>query len=452
MQLFIKVGFAVFLFSVVDKKLKAQEFKISCDTVNYFSANVPNINFSRHLFDDGCSDKRITLQKKGNKFFETLKINYPMFISLQSSQLLAIPNKNVNGVLSRFGDVFIVDDTNNINRLFISINDTITSIVVQYSKKTEFDKFLKIFDSLKNYINNAISHVASPYVKSRYTIGIDVIAALNQYYNARLAHFAVLPVLLQGNYTDSLNRLIEINFKKIDPSYWLQIQPGTIFLRTYFTKIVLPKNDYSLQKSLAYSYLFGNKRVRNYLTYHYFTSFLSNDSASNILELIKKEFTQYETENKFTEDEQGILKRLKSELIQSGSNIIPLFSKQVLTNEKGRHLTIIEKNEILLNKGNVILDYWASWCAPCISFIKTLKSDEIVYDGEKYKIIFISIDKRQEDWLSKKYPAIRTYNSYRLADLNKFSFYKAFEIIAIPRLFLIKNGVLINQNFEKEKL
>ncbi len=29
--------------------------------------------------------------------------------------------------------------------------------------------------------------------------------------------------------------------------------------------------------------------------------------------------------------------------------------------------------------------------------------------------------------------------------------YKTFEIEAIPRLFLVENGILINQNFPKEK-
>lgn len=129
-----------------------------------------------------------------------------------------------------------------------------------------------------------------------------------------------------------------------------------------------------------------------------------------------------------------------------------MFSKQILANEEGRLLSINKKNTILSKKGKILIDYYASWCGPCISFINTLQTDEIVYKEEKYKIIFISIDKNQKDWLSKSYSIIRPYNSFRLADLNKSSFYKAFEITAILRLFLIKNGILINQNFEKQKL
>lgn len=452
MHLCRKLIFFIFLVTITNHKSFAQKFNIICDTTECNWKFVPHIFMSGNLFDDGCDGKSISMQNRNNKFSGSVSLQIPFFISLANTQLLAIPNKDVSGVLKRFGDIFIINDTDNVNRFFRDINDSITNIVIQYSKNTDFDKFLILFDSLKNYINRAISYIASPPATKRYEIDILTVTAINQYCNARLAHFSVLPILLNGKYTTDLNKLIEAKFKNIDANYWLQVQPGRIFLRTYFTRVVLPKNNYDLQKSLAYSPLFRVKNIRDYATYHYFRSWLSNDSTSNNLELIEKQFIQFQTMNKFTEAEQSMLSGLKGELMKTGSNIIPLFSKQLLTNEKGRLLSISEKNAILSKKGNIIIDYWASWCAPCISYIRTLKSDEIVYKGEKYKIIFISIDKNKQDWLSKSYPVIRPYNSFRLVDLNKFSFYKAFEITAIPRLFLIKNGVLINQNFEKENL
>lgn len=448
-----KTALLIIFLTLANYTSQAQVFNIVCDTADFKSKSAPYINIIETSFDDEAYfTKPITMQQKQNRFYGSVSTMRPVFITLASTQLLAIPNKNVSGVLSRFGDVFIIKDTNNINRLFRDIDDTITHFVIQYSKATNFDKFLGIFDSLKYYVNNVISYVASPYARKRYSIDIEVVAAINQYCKARLACFTVLPVLLNGKYTDELTKLIEENFKKIDANYWLQIQPGRIFLRTYFTKIMLAKNNYDLQKSLNYSPLFKDKKVRNYSIFNYFKDCLSNDSTSNNLNLIKKEFTQFETENKFTEDEQRTLQRLKSELLKSGSNIIPLFSKQVLVNGKGQYLTIDEKNALLHNKGNILIDYWASWCGPCIAFIKTLKSDEIVYQGEKYKIIFISTDKNQQNWLGKNFPVLKPYNSFRLTDLKNYSFYKVFQITAIPRLFLIKNGIVINQNFEKNKL
>ncbi len=453
MHLYNKITLFILLTTLTNYNSQAQVFNIVCDTADCKSKIVPQVYIIGTSFDDDAYfSKPIAMQQKESTFYGSISLTHPVFVTLANTQLLAIPNKNVNGVLTRYGDVFVINDTNNINRFFRDVNDTIANFVSQYSKAINFDKFLKIFDSLKQYVNGVISYIASPYATKRYSIDNKVVAAINQYCNAKLAHFAVYPLLLKGKYDGELTKLIEENFKNIDENYWLQIQSGRIFLQTYFTKIVLAKNNYNLQKSLAYSPLFRYKKSRNYAIYNYFKAWLSNDSTSNNLELIKREFTQFETENKFTEEEQRILKSLKSELLKSGSNIIPLFSKQLMVNTKGQFLTNTEKNGLLKNKGNVIIDYWASWCAPCIEFIKTLKSDEIIYKGEKYKIIFISIDKNQPNWLSKIYPVFSAENSFRLTDLKKFSFYKAFQVTAIPRLFLIRDGIVINQNFEKEKL
>jgi len=452
MSLYNKTIFFILFFTLSEYNSQAQLFNIVCDTVDYKWKFAPNIYIIGASFDDAVYfDKPITLQHKENAFYGSISLTRPVFITLQGTELLAIPNKNISGLLSRYGDVFSIKDTNNINRFFRDIYDTIGTFDIQYSKATNFDKFLTIFDSLKHYINNVISYVASPYARKRYSIDIEVVAAINQYCKARLAHFAVLPVIYNGKYNNKLAKLIEENFKKVDENYWLQVQEGRIFLNVYFTKVLLAQNNYDLQKSLTSNPLFKDKKIRNYAIFNYFKDCLSNDSTANNLDRIKKEFTQFETENKFTEEEQRTLKRSKNELLKSGSNIIPLFSKQKLVNDKGQFLTNSEKNALLRNKGNIIIDYWASWCPPCIAFIKTLQSDEIVYKGEKYKFIFISTDKNQHNWLSRSYPAIHSKNSFRITDLQNESFYRTLQVTTIPRLFLIKNGILINQNFEKEK-
>lgn len=433
--------------------LQAQEFSVTCDTINCKSEFVPKIFIIKTTFDDDeFFTNPILLQVKNKKFHGSLVLQRPTFVYIANTLLLAIPNKKVNGYLTNYGDEFIINDTNNINRLFRDINDSINKLISPYSRSTSFKKFLILFDSVNQYINKMISYFASSYSQKRYSIDIKTVAALNQYCKARLAWFSVLPILLKGEYNEWLTNLIENNFKNINENYWLQVQAGRIFLRTYFTKIVLEKYNHDLQKSLASSPLFHSKLVTNYLTFNYFKNCLSNDSTLKKLTVIKKEFAKFEKENKFNVAEQKTLNKLKAALFMSGSNIVSLFSKQALVNYKGEALSVNQKNNLLLNKGNIILDYWASWCGPCITTIKKLKTDEITYKGEKYKIIFISTDKKQQDWLNKIFPVFNSGNSFRLTDLTSYSFYKSFQITAIPRLFLIKDGVIINQNFEKEKL
>jgi len=452
MNLYIKTFSLALFFTFAYSQGQAQQFGVLCDTAGCKSPFRPHLALADNLFDDGCHGISIDMKNKENSFTGSISLQRPIFITLFSTQLLAIPNKSVTGTLKRYGDEFIIPDTNNINRFIQDINDTIRGIIIQYSETTSFNRFLILFDSLERYVNNIIIRIASPLARKRYNIDIETVAAINQYYKMRLAHFSVLPILLTHKNSNDLYKLLDNKFTNINSSYWLQVQSGRIFLRTYFTNILLPQNNYDLQKSLAASSIFKNKDLRNYAKYNYFKSALGNDSTVNNLVVLKKEFAQYESENHFNEKEKVDIADLKRDIGRLGNNVIPLFSQQILINQMGRTINTAEKNALLRNKGNIIIDYWASWCAPCIEFIKTLHSDEIMYKGEKYKLIFISVDEEQQKWLSKSYPAIGKNNSFRLTNSKAPSFYSAFKITRIPRLFLIQNGILINENFQKEKL
>lgn len=452
MSLLNKITLAALFLVSFAGGLQAQAFRVTCDTINYYNKIMPVIYHNENLFDDACAGGRIGMKYAGSVFTGHISIQRPVFITLHNTQLLAIPNQNVTGLLKQHGDIFAIDDPDNINRFFRDANDTIAGIVVQYGKNTKPDLFYQLFDSLQRYINNATVYVASAEARARFKTNIETIAAINQFFKMRLAHFSMLPILLNGRYTDSLFSLVKQTFKTVNGNYWLQTQPGRIFLRTYFTKVLLPQNNYDLQKALNSGSIYKEKDIRSYATYHYFRSWLQNDSTRNNLTLIEKEFAVYLTENRFNAKEKETLTDLLKQIRRSGNNIVSSFARQKLLNSKGITLNNPEKTALLQYKGNIIVDYWASWCAPCIAFIKTLQSDEIVYKGEKYKFIFISVDTDQKSWLSKHYAAIRPYNSFRLTDPKSPSFFTDFKISGIPRLFLIKDGIIINQNFEKEKL
>ena len=50
-------------------------------------------------------------------------------------------------------------------------------------------------------------------------------------------------------------------------------------------------------------------------------------------------------------------------------------------------------------KNNILLDFWASWCGPCIKGIPTIKTIHNEIEKEKLLIIGISLDHNKEDWI-----------------------------------------------------
>lgn len=109
-------------------------------------------------------------------------------------------------------------------------------------------------------------------------------------------------------------------------------------------------------------------------------------------------------------------------------------------------------------KKNVLVCFWASWCAPCVRNIPFLKQVEETYRGNGLQVISISIDKDSTKWLA----ALEKHNMpwLQTCDLphytNNNSLRTLYEIHFIPQYFLIdKEGILIYQNVlndEKEGL
>ena len=71
---------------------------------------------------------------------------------------------------------------------------------------------------------------------------------------------------------------------------------------------------------------------------------------------------------------------------------IPEFT---LANQAGENVDIYT---LLGDKDLVLIDFWASWCGPCIAEFPELKKLHAAYTDEDFEIVGISIDSTDEDW------------------------------------------------------
>lgn len=107
-----------------------------------------------------------------------------------------------------------------------------------------------------------------------------------------------------------------------------------------------------------------------------------------------------------------------------------------------------------IGKGKVVLlDFWASWCGPCIKEIPSLVKLYDNYKDRGFEIVGVSLDEKQQSWVS----AIDRLNITwpQMSDLKgwKSSVVELYGVYSIPLTVLIdKDGTIIDQNLQGKDL
>lgn len=138
--------------------------------------------------------------------------------------------------------------------------------------------------------------------------------------------------------------------------------------------------------------------------------------------------------------------QIKGALLSKEGALVKDFT---LLNEKGEEVSFSSL------KGNyVLLDFWASWCGPCIEEFKTLKEIYAKYKGNApFEILSISTDKSEAAWKNalrnQQLPWVQMHdvNGDDAIAISRFA------VTALPTTFLVDpEGKIVAKNLRGEEL
>ena len=138
-------------------------------------------------------------------------------------------------------------------------------------------------------------------------------------------------------------------------------------------------------------------------------------------------------------------KMVRAELYPAGmiGEKVPEFT---VKDASGKELTLAQLSE---GKKYILIDFWASWCAPCRREIPNLRNLYAKYGSKGFQVISISTDKKREDWVKTVKEEQLTWPNF----LDESDIAKLYKVRAIPTMYLVDaDGRIVAENVRGEAL
>ena len=191
-----------------------------------------------------------------------------------------------------------------------------------------------------------------------------------------------------------------------------------------------------IDSSLAqYIFTIANQTPNSYYVFNFVKSYFNLTKTTK--QISKKIF--YSFSSKLQNSEEGKYLHYLLFDFNQADLIGKKFGKVILNNHKN------VREKIKLEEGKItLIDFWASWCMPCIATFPELKRLFSLHSKDSFNIVSISLDSKFNSWKNslQKY-ALPWKNYLSLGGFESLQA-KKYGIASIPfTLLLDKNGVII---------